>query len=158
MENKIPDGQDLKNEFFKIVHLKRELSIYLSKNELGKCNVIKKRIDNSLYNLHSKLAIVAENSSKYEQAIEQYEKAFSIKPDNIELLLNIGNVYEKLEDYVKSIEFYHKYYLLNPNNLDVIQRLMLAYMLNHDHEKALEYENIWNSLRKEVYTNGQKAF
>ena len=47
---------------------------------------------------------------KYDEAVEQYEKAIQLDPTKTDLYKNISSAYEQKNDYKKAISAYQKYY------------------------------------------------
>lgn len=45
-------------------------------------------------------------NKKYKEALEPYEKALKIKPDNKDIMLKIGNIYKNEKDLIKASEYY----------------------------------------------------
>jgi tetratricopeptide (TPR) repeat protein len=92
---------------------------------------------------------------KYNEAIENYQKALNIDGQNINALSGLGNVYFLLGDYLKSIEYYSKVLTIEPNYTKNQYSLGLAYLELAQYEKAIEYfqealendpENEWLNL------------
>ncbi|GAB5045729.1 tetratricopeptide repeat protein [Thermodesulfovibrio sp. TK110] len=54
-------------------------------------------------------------SNKYEEAIEELDRALQIQPFNPQIYFNKAVIYEKISDYAKAIENMESYLQLNPN-------------------------------------------
>ena len=57
-----------------------------------------------------------ENKEEYDKAIECYEKALKIDPNDIKFLFNIGKAHEHIKNYENAIEFYKKVLEINPDH------------------------------------------
>lgn len=66
---------------------------------------------NYFFNLGYKRA----SSGNYKDALKAFEESIKMNPNNIDVLLNMGNCYGLLGDINKSIEFNNKIISLNPN-------------------------------------------
>jgi len=73
----------------------------------------------------------------YDKAIDCYQKAIDIKPDD-EAYYNMGIVYDAKGDYDKAIEYYQKAIELNPNDNETYYNMGNAYYNKGDYEKAIE--------------------
>lgn len=63
--------------------------------------------------------IALEKEQRYEDAIEKFEKAALIKPDDALLLLNLGNCYEMCANGPQALKNYNRYLMLNPTGAGV---------------------------------------
>ena len=74
--------------------------------------------------LHYQLAIDAYNDGKYERAIQHFEKALLFNPNEAEIYLNLGAIYD---DYVqnkeKAIFYYNKFIELSKDS-EKIEKVM----------------------------------
>lgn len=52
-----------------------------------------------------------EELKKYDEAVNQYEKAVQLEPEKTDLYKNLSSVYEQKNDYKKAIDAYQKYYV-----------------------------------------------
>jgi tetratricopeptide (TPR) repeat protein len=68
---------------------------------------------------HYNLAIIYENSGKYKEAAEEYEKTLQLDPDDADVHYNLAIVYDDhLQDNEKAILHYRRYLELCPNAKD----------------------------------------
>ncbi len=77
-----------------------------------------------------------------DKAIEAFEKAINLNPNNINVWIYFGKFYEENEQYDKAIEIYGKALSYHPNNFEILENLGIVYYMIED------YENAINSLAK----------
>jgi superkiller protein 3 len=80
-----------------------------------------------------------------ELAIEYYQQAIDIDPNNAEAYYNMGFVYSRTDDYKKAdpyykkaIQYYKKVLELDPNDVKVYNNMGLAYRWLSDEKKAIQ--------------------
>ena len=66
------------------------------------------------------------NLSKYQEAIEWYDKALKIDPNNILALNNKGLALSNLGKYQEAIEWYDKALKIDPNNILCFEQQRLS--------------------------------
>lgn len=76
---------------------------------------------------------------KFEEAIEQFNKAIEINPEISGLYRGLGGAYLELGDYGKAIENFEKALSMNPNNPNTYNGLGEVYYQIGDYDKAIEY-------------------
>ena len=76
---------------------------------------------------------------RYEPAIQEYEAALKMQPDNSQLCLNLGNVYYRLARYSEATDYYRKSVQTDP--FYATARLMLgdALLTDRKAEEALPH-------------------
>jgi tetratricopeptide (TPR) repeat protein len=68
---------------------------------------------------HYNLAIIYENSGKYREAAQEYEKTLDLSPDDADIHYNLAIVYDDhLQDNAKAVFHYSRYLDLSPNAPD----------------------------------------
>ena len=65
--------------------------------------------------------ISLDNLGKYNEAIEYYDKALEIDPENAEALNNKGVALDDLGKYNEAIEYYDKVLEIDPKHADSIE-------------------------------------
>lgn len=75
---------------------------------------------------------------KYDEAIENYNKAIALKPDYQVCLDNLGLVYALKGDSAKAMEYFNKAIALDPNYADVYFNIGLMHNKKGDNLKAIE--------------------
>ena len=76
---------------------------------------------------------------KHEEALECFDKAHKIDPDEKKVYLNIANTYQEIKDYDKAISFFDKAIEKDPNWTAAIFDKAVTYEREiHDKEKADE--------------------
>jgi len=80
-------------------------------------------------------------SNKHEKAIEDYNKAIELNPDDATAYNNRGNTYAKSNKHEKAIEDYNKAIELNPDYATAYNNRGAAYAKSNKHEKAIEDYN-----------------
>ncbi|MFA6306151.1 MAG: tetratricopeptide repeat protein, partial [Candidatus Gracilibacteria bacterium] len=58
---------------------------------------------------------------RYEQAVEEYEKALTMAPDDFATLNNLAAIYEEVEDIEKALTYEQKLYNKNTTNIEVLK-------------------------------------
>ena len=61
-----------------------------------------------------------DNLSKHQEAIEWYDKALKIDPNNVIALYDKGFALNNLGKYEEAIEWYDKALKIDPNNVDAL--------------------------------------
>ena len=84
-------------------------------------------------------------SGEFEQAVDEYEQALKLEPENVDLLSNLGVAYYNLGQLDKAIDQYSKAIEIAPGDADIRSNLAAAFVQQYqtsgslDHlEKALE--------------------
>ena len=92
--------------------------------------------------------------SKFDKAIEAYEKAIKIKP-NYEAYYNIGIAYASSNKFKEAIEAYEKAIEINPDNYETYNNMGGAYAGLSEFEKAVEAYEKANKIEpnEDVYYN-----
>ncbi|HXX57908.1 MAG TPA: tetratricopeptide repeat protein [Thermodesulfovibrionales bacterium] len=89
-----------------------------------------------------RLGNILMDSSRFDDAIEAYEKALAIDPKNVDVRVDLGSCYRKAGKPDRAVEEYRKALTLDPNHLNGHKNLaiVLAYDL-HDRAQAVrEFE------------------
>lgn len=81
------------------------------------------------------------SAKKYKQALEPYEKALKLRPDNKEIMLKIGNIYKNNKDLVKASEYYKKGIELDEKYTDAWFNLGLVYANTNKLNDAIDCFN-----------------
>jgi superkiller protein 3 len=79
-----------------------------------------------------------ELQKEYGLAIDQYEQAVALKPDNAELIMKIGDLYSSLDEKYVGIEYYERAAEAEPNNPLPLEKLGKFYMGNNDYDRAMD--------------------
>jgi tetratricopeptide (TPR) repeat protein len=90
----------------------------------------------------------------YNQAIEMYQKAAHINPNDSAIWSNLGWLYyKKLGDYQRAIEASKRGLEINRKSFKIRCNLAIALLLNKEYKKALsEYKNIIELLGSREYS------
>ena len=77
-----------------------------------------------------------------DKALETYQKALEVNPDNMDLVFNLGRLYFLQEDYDAAIAQFDKVIATNPEDFDANINVGNAYLSIADHmrRKAVEEE------------------
>jgi len=79
------------------------------------------------------------DQGKFEKAIESFENAIIIDPNNADAYNNLGWVYNnELKKFAMAIKNYKKAIIINPNNVNAYSNLGIAYENAGNIDKALE--------------------
>ena len=95
-----------------------------------------------------KLGNMFSDQGKFEDAIENYDKALTLNPDFTSALLNMGNCYYMLKNYDKSIETFKRVVSIEPQNKIAIKSLSHLYGLLGNTEMKLLYDHKAHELEK----------
>ena len=79
-----------------------------------------------------------EDSGQLERAKQIYEELYSIKPNNMEYVNSLNDVYLKLKEYDKSILLLKNTIKKRPNDVNLYGLLGATYFISSDTEKAIE--------------------
>lgn len=110
------------------------LSLRLSNRFLYKINYLTHRYRIENYNA----GILLQKEKKYSEAIEKFNHAITIAPDNAEAFIQIAHIYLEQEDYEKAIQFYSKAIELNKKDVISRNKLSWIYFKQQDHQKTIE--------------------
>jgi len=86
----------------------------------------------------------------FDDAIDEFNKALEIEPDNIELLNKLGWAYFMLDDMSKAEEYFNKVLNLDNNNILAINGLAAITFKTHNYDKSIELFNKSISLANDV--------
>ena len=78
------------------------------------------------------------NSEKYEEAIQNFNKAIELSPNNPSYINNRGSAYGNLEKYEEAIQDFNKAIELNPNNPSYFSNRGSAYGNLEKYEEAIQ--------------------
>jgi tetratricopeptide (TPR) repeat protein len=105
-------------------------------------------------------AILHELRDEYDLAIQDYDKAQDIDPDNPLIATSIGRCYRNQKDYEKAQDSLIRVLKILPYYPEALYELALVYREQEENEKALEYLNkaltIWEDADPE-YEPAKKA-
>eukprot|EP00557_Chaetoceros_sp_GSL56_P001646 CAMPEP_0176503402 /NCGR_PEP_ID=MMETSP0200_2-20121128/15343_1 /TAXON_ID=947934 /ORGANISM="Chaetoceros sp., Strain GSL56" /LENGTH=762 /DNA_ID=CAMNT_0017902689 /DNA_START=2361 /DNA_END=4649 /DNA_ORIENTATION=- len=114
----------------------------------------------------NRIGLVYDNQGEYDNALEYYERAHSIKnkvlgPDHPDLATtynNMGSIYENQGDYQKALDYYEKARDLQKNNPDQYNNLAntynnigLVYDNLEDYDRALENYQLCKDIRMNLF-------
>jgi Flp pilus assembly protein TadD len=77
----------------------------------------------------------------YAEAVQRFEKALELEPDNVETLNKLGLAQYKLVQLEQAIETYTKALAIEPDNVDVMSNLGAAYYRFGQLDNAIEIYN-----------------
>lgn len=87
------------------------------------------------------LGAVLADRARYDEAVEQLERALSYKPDYSTAIHNLGMIYWQRGDSDKAIAYYRKALAIDPNAAGTLSNLGLALtLLGHPEEALVELE------------------
>ncbi len=97
---------------------------------------------------HVAKGAILQNQKKYQEAIEEYEKAIKIAPDFIEAYSSLGYIYQyDLKNLYKAIEIYLKGLKHSPDNYGLNLNLMHAYFELGDLENGVKQYEVLAKIR-----------
>jgi len=86
------------------------------------------------------------DQKKYKEAENILIKLYSQRPDNINVLLLLANLYLQTNQLDKSANFFQNVLVISPNNIYALRGLEVIYMKKGDYKKALMYSDKITSL------------
>jgi len=105
----------------------------------------RKLIRNDLKRLGSKFEYyfyMGYASTDVEERMKNYEKAYELEPENLDVLINLSNVKDEMGDYESAINGYNKVLEKDASNALVYNNRGYSYFQKGDYEKALDdYSN-----------------
>ncbi len=75
----------------------------------------------------------------YNKALQAMNSSYQLKPNDEQLLMNIGLTYMKLQDYEHAIKIFEQARDKNPTSSDIINNLYLSYVNAKQYDKARVY-------------------
>ncbi len=102
--------------------------------------IVKKEPDN--VNAWIKLGNKLMDTSRFNEAINAYQKALDIDPKNVDVRIDMGTCYRRIGGSERAMEEYRKALEFNPNHVYGHRNLavVLAYDLRKNEEAAKEFE------------------
>ena len=102
---------------------------------------------------HNNLGVAYESEGKYKLALSEYKKAHDKDQNLIIPIVNMANVYFKLEEYKKAEKYYLKALKEDEMNLEAANNLASLYIeRNQSYDEGLKYLNKAISSRDEIPT------
>lgn len=90
------------------------------------------------YNMHYNYALAYELQSEYGMAIDEYESAHELQPENADILMKIGDLYISMGEKFVGIEYYEKASEADPESSVPFEKLAKFYTDNGDSDRAAE--------------------
>ena len=84
-------------------------------------------------------AIMLIQKEKYKEAIVDFEKAISLKPDYLNALIGLGAMYQNLRDYQAAIKTYNKALAIDPNHSGTHNNMAINYYSIRQYKLAIEH-------------------
>ena len=84
-------------------------------------------------------ALVLEKEERWEEAVSAYQEAIQLKPQYVEALSNVGNVYRRQRQWEKAITAYEDTMKLKPQSADLLNNLGVVYKEKGDNAQALAH-------------------
>ncbi|HZT40926.1 MAG TPA: tetratricopeptide repeat protein [Chthonomonadaceae bacterium] len=86
-----------------------------------------------------------QRSAELKQAEAHYKQAIALKPINIPLENELGNLYERAGRYVEALAIYKRHQAADPDNIEPYRQMARVYTMQHDAGKVLE---TWHAYRQ----------
>lgn len=126
------DTEKMKNIadfFFQKEHEEKAESIYL--------DIIKNQAESA--EIYQKLGYICQKSNRLSQAIEHYERADLLSPDNTWTLKRLAQCYKRKRNYEKALFFFKKVEQTSPDNLKNTLQIGECLIKLEKYEEALPY-------------------
>ena len=121
-------------------------SLYAKTGEPEKAEQLFQRIikenpkDANSYDLY---ASYLESEGRYDEALENYKKAYQLDPEDSGVAFRLGNTYFELTRYREAVEFLRKAKEAFSDDIEIIKKLAESYSELGQYEKAIEeYKSI----------------
>ncbi len=88
-------------------------------------------MEGAVLDLYNK-AVASYDRGAYEIAIQEYEKALELAPENVDILVNLGAVCLQKRRVDKAIDYFGKALTIDPNNSMALYDIGKAYMYKQD--------------------------
>lgn len=98
--------------------------------------MFEKEVDELKLNLDK--AIEYREKEEYKLAIESLYKALDVQGDNVDVLIQLAEIYSILKDYERSIKYYKSVLEVDENNLNILGALYSKYFIIGKFKDALE--------------------
>jgi tetratricopeptide (TPR) repeat protein len=85
------------------------------------------QLDDKYFKAMVNLALMYDELKKYPKAIETFERAAEIEPDNPEVWSHMGNTYYAQREYPKAVDLYRKALKLNPEAAHALYSMGVAF-------------------------------
>lgn len=96
--------------------------------------------DANSYDLY---AYFLESEGRYNEALENYKKAYQLDPNNSGIAFRLGNTYFELGRYREAVEFFKKAKETFSSDIEIIKKLAESYSELGEYNKAIdEYKSI----------------
>lgn len=92
-------------------------------------------MEEAVLELYNK-AVASYERGAYEIAIQEYEKALELAPDNVDILVNLGAVCLQKRRADKAIDYFSRALTIAPNNSMALYDIGKAYMYKQDYRLA----------------------
>lgn len=107
--------------------------------------------------------IIAEQSERFEEAIEFYQKAESLNEESLigNIKINLGTVYLRLKQYEKSLKYFEEALVLvdgTPPALELMNNLIVVHSTLGNEQKAKMYANKMLSTARDLKNPFQLAY
>ena len=129
---------------------------------------IKKEIEYIDFYMKLKNAQKLLEQKKYNEAEKILIDLYTQKPDDINVLLSLANLYLQTNKLDKALSFYKNVLVISPDNIYALKGLEAIYIKNNDYQKALKYsdkiislgfkDENRDTLRKFYYINLAKKY
>ena len=137
---KYPDNKKVVEGYINVLYLLKKY------DELEKLRSIlpqdiKKELDYIDFYMKLKNAQKLLKQKKYNEAEKILIELYTQKPDDINVLLSLANLYLQTNKLDKSLSFYKNVLVVSPDNIYALRGLEAIYMKNGNYQKALKYSD-----------------
>ena len=77
-------------------------------------------------------------AGQYAEAVEEYERALELDPDNVDVMANLGVAYYGLRQLSMAIDIYNKAIAIAPEDADLRSNLAAAYVQQYEPDGATD--------------------
>ena len=107
-------------------------------------------MEGAVLDLYNK-AVASYDRGAYEIAIQEYEKALELAPENVDILVNLGAVCLQKRRVDKAIDYFSRALTIDPNNSMALYDIGKAYMYKQDYRLGyLAFQQASNLLPEDL--------
>ena len=140
--NSIPAYTALANMNWKMGKHREALSLYHKVLELDPANRYAQEqiqhVTQELFEVYYDQGMAYKNAEDFERAVVEFQKAYSVSP-NLELAVDIGNLYLQLRDYMMADGYFQQALSLDPTYFPAIVGAGKVQMAMEHYQEAMTY-------------------
>jgi len=137
---KYPNDTKILKGYINVLYLSKKFD-ELNKLQSSLPDNLKSEISSINFYIKLKKAQKLINKKQYAQAENILTNLYIEKPDDVNLLLSLANLYLQTNQLDKSLNYFNNVLIISPDNIYALRGIEVIYMKKGDYEKALRYSN-----------------